>query len=245
MTDGLALRRIGYSSAPIFAVPLRVHRGGDVCGRQTPREQLLQIEVDDDLAHLASDGQGELRPLHGRQAGSQEVRPEVVDLLLGEGGARQAELKDRDVGSAVRHHQGRRRARRQLPEDRLGGGRNLCDRASHRGPGLHVDLHHGHACERLAFQVLDATDRRRDRAFELRRDAPLHLDGGKPGVLPDGGDHRNVDLGVHVRRHAQGRGHAHQDDEHGKDDERIGPPKSETNDPHCQLPLDSSTFLRL
>jgi len=39
---------------------------------------------------------------------------------------------------------------------------------------------------------------------------------------PDGCDHRDVDLGIHVRRHPQNRHDARQDDEHGQHDEVYG-----------------------
>src|SRR5438876_650669 len=61
---------------------LLVDRAGDVRWREAPGEELLQIEVDLDLAHLAAHGQRELRALHRGQAGAQEVGAEVEDLLL-------------------------------------------------------------------------------------------------------------------------------------------------------------------
>src|SRR5882672_9124001 len=96
--DGLPLKRIGYSSGPIFAVPLgRITfcklTALEMSAGERPREKSFQIEVDVDLAHLASDRQGDLRALHGGQAGAQEVGAEVEDLLLGESGAGEAELE--------------------------------------------------------------------------------------------------------------------------------------------------------
>src|SRR2546427_542983 len=61
---------------------LLIHGRRHVRGRDSPGEHLLRIDVDHDRAHLAAIRQRDLRALYRRQAGAQEVRREIVHLLL-------------------------------------------------------------------------------------------------------------------------------------------------------------------
>jgi hypothetical protein len=97
---------------------------------------------------------------------------------------------------------------------------------------MEEDLGDRHAVERLALDVLDSVDRRREGALEVAREALLHLVGRQAAVLPDHRDDRDIDLRQDVGGHLQDRIDPADDDEHRHDDERVGAPEGEADDPH-------------
>ena len=70
--------------------------------------------------------------------------------------------------------------------------------------------------------MLDVVDGGRQRALELRRDAPGHLIGRQTGILPDDADDRNADVGEDVGRRSQRGQRADDQDQQRQHDERIG-----------------------
>ena len=73
--------------------------------------------------------------------------------------------------------------------------------------------------------MLDVVDRRRQGPLKLRGNAAGHLVGGKAGVLPDHGNHRNPDVWKDIDRCTQGREWADDKDDQREDDECIGTPQ--------------------
>ena len=122
------------------------------------------------------------------------------------------------------------------------GGRSLstvCEAAvtcARRGADVDVlleeDLDDAVAVERLRLDVLDVGDLRGQVAFVEVDDAAGHVVGQEPVIGPDDADDRNVDVGKDVGRRAQRRQRSEDRDEEGEDDEGVGPPQRDLNDPH-------------
>ena len=60
--------------------------------------------------------------------------------------------------------------------------------------------------------MLDVVDRRRQSTLKLCGNAAGHLIGGKAGILPNDGNHRNSNVWKDVDRRAQGRERANDED---------------------------------
>src|SRR5437588_457767 len=63
---------------------LRVDRVRHVARREPERVQLLQVQVDHDLALFSADRQRQLRAVDGGEAGAEEVAAQIEELLLAE-----------------------------------------------------------------------------------------------------------------------------------------------------------------
>ena len=164
-----------------------------------------------------------------------KLMPDVVERLLGERLAAQAELKNRHVRRAVTDDERRRGAGRHHAHDRLIDRSDLRDRGVHARARLEEDFDHADAGERLRLDVLDVVYRRGHRALADRDDALFHFFGREAAVIPNHGNDRNVDRGENVLRHPATAKYPEDNDEQGHHGERVGPAKSETDDPHGEL----------
>ncbi len=136
--------------------------------------------------------------------------------------------------------QRRLRARRKRVEHGLGDRRHLGHRFVNIGVRVEENLDDADAVERLALGVLDAADGRGEDAFVHRGDARFHVARRHAGIIERHRDHRDIDFRKDVRRHAHDGQHAEDEHEHRRDDERVRPTKSKTNDPHRKALRDQS-----
>jgi len=165
-------------------------------------------------------------------SGPDEIVGQVEDFLLLERLAAQSQLQDRHARGVVLEDLRRKRARRHVADLHLALRHDLREREIDLHVGVEVDAHDADVLVGLGFDVLDADDVRREGALELRDDAPLHLFGREPVVLPDDAHDREVDVGEDVDRHRRDRGAAQDGDQQGQNDERIRTPQREPDNPH-------------
>ena len=77
--------------------------------------------------------------------------------------------------------------------------------------------------------MLDVVDRRRQSTLKLCGNAAGHLIGGKAGILPNDGNHRNSNVWKDVDRRAQGRERANDEDDQREDDKGVGAPQRDAD----------------
>ena len=157
-----------------------------------------------DLALLAAVGKGRLRAFDGGQLGADGVGGQVVQLLLVEALAGEAQLQHRHAGGVVLDDEGRRGARRQAAQLHLADGGHLGHGAADVHVRLEEDLDDADAVERLRLDVLDVVHRGGHAALAVEDDAVGHLLRREAGVAPDHRDHGNIDVGKDIRRHRAG-----------------------------------------
>jgi len=211
---------------------LRLDGVAHVVGREAERVEPREIDVDHHLPLLAAVRERHLRPLHGGEARPEKVAREVEELLFGERVGVDGPLEDRHVRGAVIDDERRSGPHRQELDECLRDGGDLRVRHLHLRTGMEEDLGHRHPEERLALDVLDPGDGRRETALVKPREALLHFLRSEPAVLPHHGDHRDVDLGQDVRRHLEDRVDPPDDDEHRHDDKGVRAPQRKADDPH-------------
>ena len=78
---------------------------------------------------------------------------------------------------------------------------------------LEVNLLDRQTIEGLRFHILDAVDVRADGILAVGGDALFHFRRGETGVLPDHGDHRDLNFWEYVRRHRPDGGDAEKQDQ--------------------------------
>ena len=157
-------------------------RGDHVVGRKSLGLERGDIQVHLDLALLASVRVREDGALHGRQLRAQEIRRQVVQLLLGKALSGKCELKNRDGGRVVGQDERRNRSRGILPDGGLRDGRDLRHRHINAHVGIEKNLDDAEPVQGLRFDVLDVVDRRGQSALEAD-DKPLgNVLGGKPRI---------------------------------------------------------------
>ena len=108
--------------------------------RQVLRLEGGQVEVHRHDAGLAAVRPGHGRPLHDGEPNANLVGGQVEDVLLGELGAADAVLQDRNRGGAVADDQRGRRAGRHRADHRLGDGGHLRHAGIHGGALAEKDL---------------------------------------------------------------------------------------------------------
>ena len=177
----------------------------DVGGRETARPQQLRIEIDLHFPLLAAVGIGDRRAGNRGQLGAQDVVAEVEYLLLGNGLARQRELQDGHARGVVRQNERRRGAGRRRLQLRLRDGDDLRHRQVFVRIRLEEILDHRLAVDRLRFGVLDVVHHGLGGALGEQHDAIGDFLGKQPGVTPDHGGNRNLDVRKDVRGHLENR----------------------------------------
>ena len=204
----------------------------DVARRQSPGEKPLGIDVDHDQALLASVRIGDLDSRDRRHVGADEVDPVVEQLLLAQRLALHRHLQDGDVRGAVADDERRGGAGRHRADRRLGDGGHLRGGGLDLGARLEEDLHHRHAGQRLALDVLDVVDGGGQSPLIVVDHPFLHLLGREARVVEDDGDHRDVDVGEDVRRHPHDGEDPEDDDEHRHHYEGVRALERHADEPH-------------
>ena len=211
---------------------LRVHRVHHVGRREPARLQGGQIDVHLDLALPSAVGVGRLRAFHRRQLRADRVLPQVVQLLLVQSLAGEAELQHRHAGRVVLDDERGKGSRRQRAHQHLVDRRHLRHRARYIYVGLKENLDDGNPVVGLRLDVLYVVHRRGHAALAVRHDALGHLVGRKSGVIPNHGHDGNIDIGENVRRHRFDREDADDQNQQRKDDKSVWPPKRKPDNPH-------------
>jgi hypothetical protein len=201
---------------------LRGERVGDVLPRKAARLQCRRVEIDLDLALLATIGIGDRGARHRDQRRAELVDAEVGEILLGQPLTRQRDLDDRHRRSVVVQNQRRRRAGRELLQQRLRDRRDLRVGGADIDIGLEEDLDDAKPVIGVGDDVLDIVHRRRQRALERRGDAPCHLIRRQAGILPDHADHGDADIREDVGRGAQSRQRSEQQEQKREHDKSVG-----------------------
>ncbi len=159
--------------------------------------------------------------MHHSQIGADDVLAEIVQLGIGQGGARQAELDDRHVGGAVAQHQRRRDAGRhvfQHDSELLA----TCETARPDiGAFMQIDLLDADTLIAGRLDARDVVDQRRHLPLMQRQDAVLHVLRADAVIGPDYADDWDVDLGENVDRHAQRASGAENADEDKRRDDGV------------------------
>jgi len=88
---------------------------------------------------------------------------------------------------------------------------------------LEEDFDDGDAVQRLRFHVRDIVDRRRQCALAQIDDAVGHLFRGQPGVIPDHGDDRDIDIREDIGRHVEDGERTENHQQERKHSKRVGP----------------------
>lgn len=122
---------------------------------------------------------------------------------------------------------------------RLADGRDLryCLRNLHIR--LKVDLHHRNAIQRGRFDMVDVVDRRRQRPLSDGHNAVGHLFRREPRILPDDGNHGDIDIRKNIHGHAQNRNRPKNQQQQCEYSKGIGPAQRKANNPHNGLRLPS------
>ena len=225
----------------VVADLFRAHRGdevlcgervGDVEAGQPARLESCGVEVEHDLRRLAAERIGNARTLHRDQPRPHEVQPEICKILLGQSLAGQRKLDDRHRRGAVVDDQRRSRAHGHLLQQTLRNRGDLCVCRRDVDRRVKEDLHDAEGVIGIRLEVLDVVDRRGQCALERGDDSPRHLVGRQALVLKGDADDRDVDARKDVDRHAHRGERAHEKNEQGRDDERVGAAQRDTD--YCE-----------
>ncbi len=195
---------------------------GNVLAGQAARLQRAGVEIDGDLPLLAAERKRNRRAGHGDELRAQLVEGDVLRLLFVEAFAGQRDVDDRHRRRRVVQDQRRSRARRRLPDQRLGNRRDLGVGGADIDIGLEEDLDDAEAGIGIRRDVFDVIDRGGQRTLERRGDAPGHLVRRQAGIAPDNADDGDADLGENIRRRAQSRQRADDQKQQREHDESIG-----------------------
>ncbi len=211
---------------------LVVEGGGDVGRGQAARVQRLLVEVGHDDARLAAIGRRHVGAMHDGEIGPDDVLAKIVELGVGQGGRGQGELDDRHVGGGISQHQRGRDAGRQIFQHHQRRGGDLADRLADVGARLQIDLLDADALIGGRFDARNIVDQGSHVALMQRQDAVLDVLGRHAVIGPDDADHRDVDLGENVDRHAERGPDPEQTDQDQAGHHRIGAPQDETYQRH-------------
>ena len=230
-----------YSRSPMRAVPAGRTRfccvdglldvdGGDVVGVHQ-----IGVGIDHDLPDFAAVGQRDRGAFDVGETRADEGDAEVVEFGFAEAFAGERKLDDGDGGGVELDDVGRVGAGGEDAEDGLNDGGDLRDGELYLDIGLKVDADDGDALVGLGLGVLDVVDGGGEGALADGDDASFHLGGGEAAVGPDDGDDGDIDVGEDILRGLDGRADAEEEDQEREDDEGIGAPEREFNNPHLVL----------
>ncbi len=181
----------------------------DVLRRKPLRLKKRWAEIDHDLALLSTVGVRNNRAGNGDELRTEEILAEVVQLLLGESLAGEAELENRDARGAVVNDEGRKGARWQLTKNRLRDCGDLRVGIFQAGVGLEKDFDDGLAVDGGGFNVFDVIDGGGENAFVNGGYAAFEFFRVEAGVLPGDGDNGDINVGEDVRGSAEDDDGAH------------------------------------
>ena len=184
---------------------------------------------------LAAVGEGDDGAVDAGELGPDEVLGVVVELLLGEALAGDADLQNRHGGGGEVDDLRGQDAGRKLAELVLRCSGDLGVGGVQTGPGLEEDLDVDYAVVGGGFDVLDVVDQRGDGLFVGGGEAAFELFGVEAGVLKADGDDWDVDVGEDVSGRADDHDRGRDKDEQREDDEGIWPVKGNFDYPHGSL----------
>ncbi len=192
----------------------------------------MGIYVDHDGAGLAAEGQRKAGALDGGHLGANEVVAVIVERLLGQRVAGDAELQNGHARGVVAQDAGRRGAEGQRVQHGLRGGRQLRDSGFDFGIGMEEDLDNAEARQRLRLHVLDVVNAGGKGALAADRYHVRHVLRRDAAVRPHDADNGNIDFGENVGGHAQDGERAERQHQQRHDDKSVGPAKGEGDYPH-------------
>jgi len=152
--------------------------------------------------------------MDGGKTGTDEADAEVVEVLLGEAVAAEAELDDGNAGGVVLDDVGREAAGGQDLEDGLDDRGDLRDGELYLDGGLEEDFDDGDALVGLGLGVLDVVDGGGEGALTDGDDAAFHVIGGEAGIGPYDGDDGDINVGEDVLGRNDCGADAQREDEH-------------------------------
>ena len=239
MLGRLLFIRTGYSVPREFRRArrhdqvLEVQRVRDVNRRQPLRVQLVEVQIHHDLAVLAPERKRHRRALHGGERRADEVVPEIEDFLLLERLAAQPELENRHARRVVLQDLRRKCPGRHVADLRPG---TASRSATARGPPARSGgrtrgrpRRSGVDCDSTCSTPTTFAVTARSKFVTIRLSissgvSPLYCQ----TMLTTG---RSM-YGKDVHRHRRDRETARDGDEQRHDDEGIGAPEGEPDDPH-------------
>jgi hypothetical protein len=133
--------------------------------------------------------------------------------------------------------------RRHLLQHGLRHRGDLCLRRRHIRPRLEIDLDDASAVQRLALDVLDVADRRRERALVVVNHPSRHVLRRETVIGPHHGDDGDADVREDVGRRAQCGTSAENENQYRQNGERIRPLQGyEDNRIHTSMRSTRTTF---
>jgi hypothetical protein len=98
----------------------------------------------------------------------------------------------------------------------------LRGRGSDIDAGAEEDFHDADARQRLAFDMIDIVDRRRQLAFVIIDHPAGHVFGRQSAISPDDRDHRHADIGKDIGGRGDPRNRAAENDQYRHDHKGYG-----------------------
>ena len=193
----------------------------DVLWLEPQSLQLVLIEIDPDLAHLAPIGIGYRRASNRGQLRPKKILRRVVEFDFGARLAGEGKLDHRH-GRGVIHHDLRRvYAGRQVFQNGLRGRRHLRHGKVDLYLGLEINPRDAIAKKVLRLNMFDIVDERGQRQLVGIDDATRHIVRREADISPDHADDRNADGGKDIGRSFQRRDGSQNQDHHAEDHEGV------------------------
>ena len=199
-------------------------RGLQILGGKMIGQQRLGIDVDLDLALLATIGRGNGSALNRGQRRTNEILAKVKNVLFRKAWAGKRQLQNGDGGGVVVEDLGRGDAGRHLLQDGLRDRSHLRRGGTDVGAGVKEDLDDAHARHGLAFDVIDISDNCGKLTFVIIDHPASHFVGRQTTIGPNHCDHRDVDIGENIGRRLHHRHAAKYHDQDCQHDERVRSP---------------------
>ena len=222
-----------------------VGQGRDqLVGRERVGPQPLRIGPDDHGALVAAEGRGRRDP---RQAGEHRADLEkrlVLDLADRLGLAREHEIAHGNAAGVEPGDEGRDGARRHEGARASDVADRLGHRLGHVGAGMEEQLHHRHALDVPALDVMDARDVKKV-ILVIVGEQPLHLGWVHAAVGLGDVDDRQIQVGEDVDRHPCHGQRTAQHDGYDKHHDREGPPHGKGDRVHWLGPPECDEVMRL
>jgi hypothetical protein len=200
-------------------------------GRERVGPQPLGIGPDHHGALVAAEGRRRRDP---RQAGEHRADLEqrlVLDLADRPGLAREHEIAHGHAAGVEPGDEGRDGARRHEGARAGDVADGLGHRLGHVGAGVEEELHHRHALDVAALDVVDARNVQ-EVIFVIVGEQPLHLGRVHAAVGLGHVDHRQIEVREDVDRHPRHGQRTAEHDRHDKHHDRVGPPHGKGDGVH-------------
>jgi hypothetical protein len=174
----------------------------NIAGRKMARLHCGLIEIDRDLALLAAIGGRHNRTRNGNELWMDEVLGVVIQRLLAEPFAGDAQPHDRHAGGAIADNFWWEDAGRQLAKLILRCRRRFCRGPSDVGARLQVDPDHDESVVGSGLDMIHVIDEVAEILLERSRQPAFELLGIESCILPGQRDDRDIDSRKHIHRRA-------------------------------------------